>query len=133
MTQSAVVLDRVHLENNVVGLLVDGSVSTGNGAHVIIRDSVVSGNASDGIRAFSLPGKAPAFIVVEHTTSVNNGGTGILANGPGATMLLDGNVVSRNGVGLNAVNSGQLISYGNNKVNNNLGPDGVPTGSYSPI
>ena len=57
---------------------------------------------------------------------VNNAGNGILANGPRATMLLDGNVVSRNGVGISAINSGQLISYGNNRVNNNLGPDGRP-------
>src|SRR5262249_55184542 len=35
------VLDRVHLENNVLGLWVDGSRATsGNGVHVIIRDSV---------------------------------------------------------------------------------------------
>src|SRR5262249_5476625 len=128
-----VVLDRVHLENNVVGLRADGSFGTGNGVHLLIRDSVVSGNASNGIEALSAPGKAPAFIIVEHTSSVNNGGTGILANGPRATILLDGNVVGRNGVGISAVNSGQLISYGNNKVNNNLGADGAPTGSYSPI
>ena len=128
-----VVLDRIHLENNVVGLLVDGRNTTGNGSHVVIRDSVVSGNASDGIQAISLPGKASAFIVVEHTTSVNNGGNGIFANGPRATMLLDDNVVARNGVGISAVSSGQLISYGNNKVNNNVGADGVPTGIYSPI
>src|SRR5262249_14358028 len=35
---ATVVLDRVHLENDVVGLLVDGSASTGTGAHVIVRD-----------------------------------------------------------------------------------------------
>jgi len=128
-----VVLDRVHLENNAVGLLVDGSRVAGNGAHVVIRDSVVSGNALDGIRAFSLSGNAPAFLVVERTAAVSNGGTGIVADGPRATMLLSGNVVSRNGAGIGAVNSGQLISYGNNKVNNNLGPDGTPTGSFSPI
>jgi len=128
-----VVLDRVHLENNVIGLLVDGSQTPGNGAHVVLRDSVVSGNASDGIRALSAPGKAAAFLVVEHTTSVNNAGTGILANGPGATMLLKENTVIRNGTGMSAINGGQLISYGNNSVNNNLGPDGLPTGSYNPI
>jgi len=128
-----VVLDRVHLENNVIGLLVDGHAGTGTGAHVVVRDSVISGNAANGIHALTVPGASPAFLVVERTTVVNNAGTGILANGPHATMLLDGNVVSRNGVGINAINSGQLISYGNNKVNNNLGADGVPTGSYSPI
>ena len=102
-------------------------------ASVAIRNSVVSGNAGDGILATSLAGKAPAFIVVEHTSAVNNAGNGIHADGPGATMLLHGNTVARNGVGINAVNGGQLISYGNNSVNNNLGPDGVPTGHFSPI
>ena len=128
-----VVLDRVHLENNVRGLWVDGSHATGTGIHVILRDSVVSGNAGEGILATSAPNQAAAFIVVERTSAVNNGGTGILANGPHATMLLKENMVTRNAVGINAVNGGQLISYGNNSVNNNLGLDGVPTGSYSPI
>src|SRR5262249_4086974 len=90
-----VVLDRVHLENNVVGLLVDGFHGNPTGAHVVIRDSVVSGNASHGIQARSAPTGAPAFLVVERTAVVNNAGTGILAGGPHATMLLDGNVVAR--------------------------------------
>jgi len=126
-----VVLDRVHVENNVVGLWVDGRVSPGNGAHVVLRDSVVSGNLNDGIRATSQPSMSPAFILIERTSSVNNGGTGILADGPGATMLLKGNTVARNAAGISAVNGGQLISYGNNAINNNLGPDGVPTSLYS--
>jgi len=130
---AAVVLDRVHLENNVLGLRVDGTISTGTGSHVVVRDSVVSGNARDGIIAITAAGHAPAFIIVERTSSVDNAGNGLVANGPHATMLLDGNVVARNGTGISALSSGQLISYGNNKVNNNIGPDGTPTGSYSPI
>ena len=126
------VLDRVHLENNVIGLTVDGRNSS-VGVRVVIRDSVVSGNAGDGILAVTSPGRAAAFLVVERTTSVNNAGTGIEANGPHATILLKENTVIQNAVGIAAVNSGQLISYGNNSVNNNVGPDGTPTGSYSPI
>jgi hypothetical protein len=134
-----VVLDRVHLENNVVGLLVDGSRNTGgdpaagDGAHVVVRDSVVSGNAAAGILAITVPGGAPAFIVVERSSIVNNTGDGMHADGPRATMLLNDNTVARNGTGISAVSFGQLMSYGNNRVNNNLGPDGTPTGSYSPI
>src|SRR5262249_28832370 len=60
-----VVLDRVHAENNVIGILVGGIFGTGNGAHVVIRDSVVSGNIGDGIVAVSSPGQAPAFILLE--------------------------------------------------------------------
>jgi len=126
-----VVLDRVRLENNVRGLWVDGSASSGAGSHVIIRDSVVSGNAADGILATSGPGQAPSFIVVEQTSSVNNAGTGIRADGARATILLDGNSIKRNGAGLSATNSGQLISYGNNKNNTNVGPEGAPTGFFS--
>ena len=130
-TASNAVLDRVHLENNVIGLSVKSLAASGSGAHVIVRDSVISGNAGAGISAVTEG--LPTFLVVEHTSVVNNGGTGILANGPHATMLLDGNVVSRNGVGLSAVDGGQLISYGNNRNNNNLGADGAPTGFYSPM
>jgi len=128
-----VVLDRVHLENNVIGLKVDGSANVGNGMHVVVRDSVVAGNAGDGIRAFSVPGAAPAFVLVERTSAVNNGGIGIHADGPRATILLKDNTITRNGSGISATNSGQLISYGNNTNNNNIGPEGAPTGLFSPM
>jgi len=123
-----VVLDRVRLENNVIGLLVDGTASTGSGAHVILRDSVVSGNAGDGIIALSAPGKAAAFLVVERTSSVNNAGNGIRADGPRATILLSDSTIARNGAGITTVNGGQLLSYGNNTNNNNIGPEGAATG-----
>src|SRR5262249_27682081 len=128
-----VVLDRVRLEDNVTGLLVDGSRVTGGAANVIVRDSVVSGNAADGIVASTLPSRSPVLLIVERTSSVNNAGTGILANGATATMLLNDNTVARNAAGISAVAGGQLISYGNNRVNNNLGPDGTPTSGYLPI
>jgi len=128
-----VVLDRVHLENNVIGLKVDGSANIGNGMHVVVRDSVVAGNAGDGIRAVSVPGAAPAFVLVERTSAVNNGGIGIHADGPRATILLKDNTITRNGTGIGATNGGQLISYGNNTNNNNIGPEGAPTGFFSPM
>jgi len=128
-----VVLDRVHLEDNVRGIWADSTMSTGNGAYVVVRDSVVSGNVGEGILALSAPGKAPALFVVEHSSVVSNAGTGIKADGPHATMILHDNTISRNGAGLAAVNSGQLISLGNNRNFNNLGPEGAPTGSFSPM
>jgi len=128
-----VVLDRVHLENNVIGLRVEGQDDTGSGSHVVIRDSVVSGNASDGILAHTVSGKGPSFVVVEHTSVVNNGGVGIHADGPRATMVLNDDTVTRNASGISAVNFGQLLSFGNNKNFNNVGPEGAPTGSFSPM
>ena len=120
----------MHLENNVDGLLIDGILTSGAGSHVVVRDSVMSGNTI-GIHAFTRPGMSPAFAVVEHSSMVNNGQSGILADGAGATVLLNDNTITRNGAGISAVNSGQLISYGSNKNNNNLGPEGAPTGFLS--
>src|SRR5262249_53759036 len=118
-----VVLDRVHLENNVDGLRIDGGGASpgGAGAHVIVRDSVLSGNAGNGIHASTTPGRTPAFAAVERSSMVNNLQNGILADGPGATLLLKDSTVTRNNVGISTVNSGQLISYRNNRINNNIG------------
>ena len=125
-------LDRVHLENNVVGLFVDATTESATGGiHVVVRDSVTSANAADGIFAKSQAGLPPAFLLVERTTSVNNAGSGIHADGPGATVLLSDSTMTRNGAGVTTANSGQLISYHNNRNNNNVGPEGTATGSLS--
>src|SRR5262249_28546809 len=121
-----IVLDRVRLENNVDGLFIDGHNPTGAGSHTVVRDSVISGNAANGIHAFTQAGKSPAFALVERTSIVNNRQNGILADGPGATLLLNDSTVARNAVGITTVNNGQLISYRNNRINNNIGPDGAP-------
>src|SRR5262249_29802100 len=120
-------LDRVHVENNVDGLLIKGDFTAGAGTHTVVRDSVISGNAQNGIHAFTLPGQSPAFALVERSSIVNNRQSGILADGPGATLLLNDSTVARNNIGIGTVNSGQLISYRNNRINNNIGPDGAPT------
>ena len=126
------VLDRVHLENNIDGLRIDGTLGFGGGigSHVIVRDSVLSGNAGSGIHALT-GGHAAAFAVVTRSSMVNNKQNGILADGARATLLLNDSTVTRNSTGINTINSGQLISYGNNRINNNIGPDGTPTGLFT--
>src|SRR5262249_47748763 len=126
-----VVLDRVHLENNVDGLIIDGAATGGPGSHVVVRDSVMSGNAANGIHAYTLAGGSPAFALVEHSSMVNNGQSGILADGPRATVLLKESTITRNGTGVSTINGGQLISYGNNSNNNNIGAEGAATGFLS--
>ena len=127
-----VVLDRLHLENNVIGLQLDATLTSGaNGIHAVLRDSVISGNAGDGISVITQAGNPPAFLLVDRSSTVNNAGNGIVANGPGATVLLKDSTITRNGAGVSTVNSGQLISYGNNRNNNNIGPEGVATSMYT--
>jgi hypothetical protein len=129
--RAKVVLDRVHVENNVEGLLINGTTSGAVAAHVIVRDSVLSGNAANGIHAITVGGAGPAFAVVERSLMANNAGAGILADGPGATLLLGSSTITRNGTGVSTINSGQLISYGNNKNNNNIGAEGTATSMYT--
>ena len=122
------VLDRVHVENNVDGLVVVGFISTGIGTHVIVRDSVISGNAANGIHMVTQAGKSPVLALVERSSLVENAAAGILADGPHAIVLLKESTITRNGTGVSTVNSGQLVSYGTNTNNNNLGPEGTATG-----
>src|SRR5262249_55996057 len=83
-----VVLDRVHLENNVVGLRVDGRIAPGPGSRVILRNSVVAGNAGDGIHVVTEAGEAPSFVAVHRTAVLHNAGTGLHPDGPPAVVLL---------------------------------------------
>ena len=128
-----VVLDRVHVENNVIGIGMAGGTSPTTSLHVLIRDSVVSGNASDGISAFTGPGLGPILAVVERTSVMGNGGIGIHADGPHAVILLDDNTITQNGEGVGAGVGAQLISYGNNRNNNNVGDEGFVTGTFAPM
>jgi hypothetical protein len=128
-----VVLDRVHLENNVFGIMASGSASTGSGIHLVVRDSVISGNAANGIHAVTKAGHAPAFVFVERSSLVNNAGTGILVDGPGALVLVSDSTITRNGSGVSTVNGGHLFSYANNRNNNNLGAEGTATGTLAPF
>jgi len=126
------VLDRVHLENNVIGLKVDHKFAT-SGSGVVVRDSVSSGNAGDGINISVPSGMPGAIVLIERSASVDNAGTGILASGVHAVALVSDSTMTRNGAGVSAVGGGQLISYGNNRNNNNLGPEGTATSMLAPF
>jgi parallel beta helix pectate lyase-like protein len=106
-----VVLERAVVENNIVGLTVDGTGGSGKGVHILIRDSLISGNAGDGILITSAPGRAQTFMILERSAAVNNAGTGIRVEGPLTTVLLRDAVTTGNDTALSTVNGGQLISY----------------------
>ena len=121
-----VVLDRVHLENNVVGLFVDGSGSTGSGNHVTVRDSVVSGNAGDGIWSLRpIDSGSSTIVLVERTAVVGNTGAGVLADGGGIVQLTS-SALEYNGTGASVINGGRLFTYQNNVIDNNVGEDLSP-------
>jgi hypothetical protein len=118
-------LNRVVVTNNTLGVSALGSTSTGTVA-VQIRDSVVSGNAFDGIVAQSAAGQAITSITVDRTSSLLNGADGIRAQGPPAYVTLGNSTVISNVIGLNSVGGGNIFSYQNNQVGGNF-TDGAPT------
>jgi hypothetical protein len=111
-------LIRVSAENNVLGIRADGTGSTG-GIAVSIDDSVASGNAFAGITAFTPVGGAATKVMINRSTSANNG-TGLNANGAGATLRIGNSVVTGNTNGANIANGATMTSFGNNQVYDNL-------------
>jgi hypothetical protein len=124
-----VALERTRITNNTHGLSADEHffISSSGSVIVQVRDSVFAGNAGNGIAAISSPNHTTVGIVVDRTSSVNNAGSGILAQGQGALVHLGNSTVIGNGAGLNAASAGQIFSYGNNQTKGN-GIDGAPTG-----
>jgi hypothetical protein len=100
-------------------------------ASVVIRDSVISGNTRNGVGLSSTGAAAPVVATVQDTTISFNGAdnaanAGIKVSGAGALARISGNVITGNGNGL--LNSGgQILSFGNNRIDGNVFSQGVPT------
>jgi hypothetical protein len=91
----------------------------------VVRDSVVSGNANNGITV-STSG-ANVVLAINNTTVAGNN-FGLVATGANAGMLVDSSSVMLNNTGLFTARGGVLFSYKNNNVNGNTTTDGVFTG-----
>jgi hypothetical protein len=120
-----VLLERVTVANNVFGIAVDGSGSTG-GINMTIVGSDVAGNSQDGIIATTPSGGAPIGIYVKSSRSANNT-FGIRSLGANVTVRVDGSGVVGNNTGLAFGGGGALLSAGNNMVRAN-GTDGAFSG-----
>jgi hypothetical protein len=125
-----VTLDNVRLENNRLGILVDGTVAAG-AILVNIRDSAISGSSAFGIGAFDAGGGVSS-VVIEDTTSANNGSQGIVASNSRASVQMRDSTVSGNAVGLFATGGGQIISHGGNVITGNT-TNGTFSGTLPPL
>ena len=115
-----------YLENNSSGLIANTVGITGQ-VHVTFRDSVAAGNTNAGITAVAPAATATANITIDRSASVNNG-TGILADGGVAFVILNASVVTGNNTGLSFINSGSVLSPANNVVLGNISVEGNPSG-----
>jgi hypothetical protein len=91
-------LERVTVNGNALGIAADGTGSTG-GINMTIADSMVGGNAQDGIIAVTPSGGAPIGVMVTNTKSVNNA-LGIRSIGANVTVRVENSKVTGNSTGL---------------------------------
>ena len=116
-----VVIDHVQIERNAVGIEADDR------SKVSIRDSEVSRNSGDAIRAVSTGGANSSVINVVSSLVTFNTGSGVEADGVGAVLrIADTSIFNNGGTGISPVNGGIVNSFGNN---NNAGnnPNGSAT------
>jgi hypothetical protein len=119
-------VDRSQINGNYFGIIADGTA--GGTIRGTISDSVVSGNAQNGITV-STSGSGSAVLIIDQTKVTGNGNHGLAADGSGAGMLVRNTSVFNNAAGLFTENGATLYSYGNNSVNGNNGNDGSFTGT----
>ena len=123
-----VALKRVTVNSNAFGIAADGGNSTA-GINMTIADSLISGNAQDGIIAVTTAGHAPIGVMVKNTQTLNNA-IGIRSIGPNVIVRVDGSTIVGNGTGLSFSGGGALFTFGNNAVRAN-GSDGAFSGSVA--
>jgi hypothetical protein len=115
-----VVIERTTVEKNTYGIYADG---TGGGiTSAQIKDSTVTNNVLDGISTHS--SGTTTTITVDHSSSLENAGSGILAQGSGGFVILTDTTVIANQTGLSMASGGEIFSYGNNRLTGNVS-DGV--------
>jgi hypothetical protein len=128
-------LSRAKVENNFVGIRVDGTDSTGVAVNATVTDSVITGSASDGILAISSAGHAAASVFVDHCVIAGNFGSGVNANGVAASgagsafIRLGDSTIVLNATGVSTTGAGVVQSMKNNRISGNL-TDGTPVPAY---
>jgi len=111
-----VTIDRTRIENNLFGILADG---TGGGTvNGVVSDSVVSGNVNFGITA---SGSGTSVVLLVESTKIAGNTYGLVAVGAGAVMAVGKSSIMFNGTGLYTASGGAIGSF----KNNNLGVNGT--------
>jgi hypothetical protein len=126
-----VVIDNVLVENNRIGILVDGAGSSG-GIDMSVVDSTISGSTTVGLAVFeAVSGGSPSKVQIARTTLSSNGGQGIFASRSLASVRVRQSVISGNAVGVQSANGGQIISHGDNVLADNT-TNGAFTSTVAP-
>lgn len=124
------VLDSSITEGEQQGIALSPSAAgtVGGFKRVLVRNSDISGNAGSGIWTGGAGSTTnPLVIGVFDSTLADNGSHGILSDGAHTRVRIAQDVITGNlGYGVRALNSGQVISYANNRIYENT-INGAPT------
>jgi hypothetical protein len=120
-------IDHVVVENN--GSSGINFFNTG-ATSFTVSDSIVSNN---GIGISLTASANAARVLVRNVVVSNNGGNGVLASGAAALLVIAKSAIFKNGTGFQTLDTGQLVSYGDNELALN-GTDGTGaiTGTFTP-
>jgi hypothetical protein len=128
-------ISRVRLENNNLGIFVQGSVSTGVAVNATVTDSAVIGSQGNGVTAITIAGKAAVSIFLDHSVVSGNFGSGVNANGAAASgtgsafVRIGDSTIVLNATGVSTTNAGVVQSMKNNRISGNL-TDGTPIPAF---
>jgi hypothetical protein len=122
-------LGNVKLDNNNNGLLVQTLQGSTGQISLSMRDSTAAGNGNTGITVQSLG--ATIVTALDNVTATTNS-TGLLVDGSATRVLITRLTAIVNFIGLSTVNSGVIVSYGDNHINNNISVNGTPTVLQTP-
>ncbi len=103
--------------NNLDGIIVIGSFTTGASLNVTVVDSEASNNGNRGVIAVSASGHPAPAVMLRNVVASNNG-IGLFAS-TNAILRIVHSVVTGNGNGLNTFGGGILDSYGDNDIDGN--------------
>lgn len=120
-----VVLKGVRVQgNDNTGLRVDTTGNTGPGIRIAIEDSHFDGNAQ-GISVQAAT--AAVRIMVNGSTANYNAGNGIIANGGQALLRVGNTTITGNNTGVSSSGGAVVNTYGDNRLEDNIGLDGAFT------
>jgi len=123
--------ENVRVENNRVGIVLDGAASTG-GIAMSVRDSTIGGSAAFGLGVFeAVTGGSPSTVQVARTTISSNVGQGIFASRSMASVRVRQSEITGNAVGVQIQNGGEIVSHGDNVLADNA-TNGAFTATVAP-
>ncbi|MFL6234010.1 MAG: right-handed parallel beta-helix repeat-containing protein [Thermoanaerobaculia bacterium] len=112
------VIENVNINNNSYG------VRAFDNSTVTIRNSVISESIFGGVRSEAVVG-GQVSVFIEHSQVSHNGGSGVVASGTTAVLLISDVTITNNaGSGVSYTSGGTVLSYKNNAIN---GPTMAPT------